>query len=32
MLIDGSENATIGGDLNFRFPMLPKSTIIMITN
>ena len=24
MLIDGSENTTIGGDLNFRFRMLLK--------
>ena len=28
--IDGSENATVGGDLNFRFRMLLKCTVIAI--
>ena len=27
MLIDGSENAIVGGDLNFRFRMLLKGAV-----
>ena len=30
MLIDGSGNATVGGDLKFRFRMLLKGTVNLL--